>query len=65
MFELPTMNPVKEMERFKKTGEHRFRRIRKDDSLGEEIVFEMGPGRPRDALHPAQQPLPEDSIGST
>jgi CubicO group peptidase (beta-lactamase class C family) len=43
MFELPTMDPVKEMERFKKTGEHRFRRIRKDDSLGEEIVFEIGP----------------------
>ena len=43
MFELPTMNPVKEMDRFKKTGEHRFRRIRKDDSLGEEIVFEVGP----------------------
>ena len=30
------------MDRFKKVGEHRFRRIRKDDSLGEEIVFEMG-----------------------
>jgi CubicO group peptidase (beta-lactamase class C family) len=43
MFELPTMEPVKEMDRLKKTGEHRFRRIRKDDSLGEEIVFESGP----------------------
>jgi CubicO group peptidase (beta-lactamase class C family) len=43
MFELPSMNPLKSMERFRKTGEHRFRRIRKDDTLGEEVVFEMGP----------------------
>ncbi len=43
MFELPGMEPVKKMERFRKTGEHRFRRIRKDDTLGEEVVFEMGP----------------------
>jgi CubicO group peptidase (beta-lactamase class C family) len=43
MVGFPTMDPVKEMDRFKKVGEHRFRRIRKDDSLGEEIVFEMGP----------------------
>jgi len=43
MVELPTMDPVKEMDKFRKTGEHRFRRVRKDDSLGEEIVFEMGP----------------------
>ncbi len=42
MFELPTMNPVKGLERFRKVGEHRFRRIRKDGSLGEEVVFEMG-----------------------
>lgn len=34
--------------KLKKTAEHRFRRLRKDDRLGEEIVFEMGPdGRPR------------------
>jgi hypothetical protein len=43
MVELPTMDPVKEMDRVQETGEHRFRRIRKDDSLGEEIVFEIGP----------------------
>ena len=42
MVEFPTMDPLKEMDRFKKVGEHRFRRIRKDDSLGEEIVFEVG-----------------------
>ena len=47
MLELPTMTPVKDLEKFKKTGEHRFRRIRKDESLGEEVVFEMGAdGRP-------------------
>ncbi|HEY6065050.1 MAG TPA: serine hydrolase [Thermoanaerobaculia bacterium] len=43
MIGFPTMDPVEDMDRFKKVGEHRFRRIRKDDSLGEEIVFEMGP----------------------
>lgn len=47
MLELPTMTPVKDLEKFRKTGEHRFRRIRKDESLGEEVVFEMGAdGRP-------------------
>lgn len=43
MLGFPTMDPVKELDRFKKVGEHRFRRIRKDDSLGEEIVFDIGP----------------------
>lgn len=42
MVNFPTMDPVKDLDRFKKVGEHRFRRIRKDDSLGEEIVFEIG-----------------------
>ncbi len=47
MLELPTMNPVKNLERLKKTGENRFRRLRKDGTLGEEIVFVMGPdGKP-------------------
>ena len=41
MLELPTMTPVKDLEKFRKTGEHRFRRIRKDESLGEEVVFEV------------------------
>jgi hypothetical protein len=40
---LATMDPVEDMDRFRKVGEDRFRRIRKDDSLGEEIVFEIGP----------------------
>jgi len=38
--------------KLKKTGEHTFRRIRKDESLGEEIVFEMGSdGRPTRFTH--------------
>jgi CubicO group peptidase (beta-lactamase class C family) len=39
---LPTSEPIKDLIRLKQTGPHRFRRIRKDDSLAEEIVFEMG-----------------------
>jgi CubicO group peptidase (beta-lactamase class C family) len=47
MLELPTMSPVKNLEKLKKTGEHRFRRVRKDGELGEEIVFVLGPdGKP-------------------
>lgn len=45
--DLPNMNPVKEFTKFKNTGENTFRRIRKDEALGEEVVFEMGSdGRP-------------------
>lgn len=52
MLDLPTMEPVKELVKLKKTGEHTFRRIRKDESLGEEIVFEMGSdGRPTRFKH--------------
>ncbi len=40
---LPTTNPVKAITKLKKTGKHTFRRIRDDEELGEEIVFEMGP----------------------
>lgn len=47
LLELPTMNPVKNIEKFKKTGENRFRRVRKDGELSEELVFVMGPdGKP-------------------
>lgn len=47
MLELPTMEPVKDLVKLKKTGENTFRRIRKDEKLGEEVVFEMGPdGKP-------------------
>ena len=39
---LPTDEPVRDLIRLKKTGENTFRRIRKDETLGEEVVFEMG-----------------------
>ena len=40
---LPTTNPVKAVTKLKKTGKHTFRRIRDDEELGEEVVFEIGP----------------------
>jgi len=43
MVSLPTMTPVKDMDKLRKTGAHTFRRLRKDDTLGETIEFEMGP----------------------
>jgi CubicO group peptidase (beta-lactamase class C family) len=44
---LPTMEPVRGLTKLRKVGEHTFRRVRRDDTLGETIVFEMGPdGRP-------------------
>jgi len=44
---LPTMDPVNGINKLRKSGEHAFRRLRKDDALGEEYLFEMGPdGRP-------------------
>ncbi|HEV8366138.1 MAG TPA: serine hydrolase [Gemmatimonadaceae bacterium] len=44
---LPTMDPVRSLMKMRKTGEHTFRRVRRDEALGEEIVFEMGPdGKP-------------------
>jgi len=43
VMELPTMNPVKSIVKLKKTGDHTFRRVRDDEELGEEIVFEIGP----------------------
>ena len=47
VIELPGMDPVKDMVKLKPTGENTFRRILKDESLGETWVFEMGPdGRP-------------------
>lgn len=44
---LPTLNPMESLTRLKRVGEHTFRRVRKDDALGETVTFEMGPdGRP-------------------
>lgn len=41
--DLPTTEPMKVLERLRKTGEHTFRRIREDGTLGETYRFEMGP----------------------
>lgn len=40
---LPTMDPVRGLQKLKKVSEHTFRRIRKDEALGETLVFELGP----------------------
>jgi len=39
---LPNPDPVNSMTRLRKTGEHTFRRVRKDGELGEAVIFEMG-----------------------
>ena len=63
MLSLPTMEPVKNITKLKKTGEHRFRRVRKDEALGEEIVFEIGTdGKPsRLRVHSNYYPRVADS----
>lgn len=38
---LPTEDPMAGLTKLKKTGEHRFRRVRDDGELGEEWVFEL------------------------
>jgi len=40
-FYVPTSDPLAGLTRFEKTGEHRFRRIRDNGELGEELVFEL------------------------
>jgi len=40
-FYVPTSDPLTGLTRFEKTGEHRFRRVRDDGELGEELVFEL------------------------
>jgi CubicO group peptidase (beta-lactamase class C family) len=42
MVSFPSEHPMKDLVRLKKTGELTFRRVRKDETLGEEIVFELG-----------------------
>lgn len=39
----PTDDPLDGLTELKKTGEHTFRRLRDDKTLGEEIVFDVGP----------------------
>ena len=41
--DLPTTEPMKNLDRLRKTGEHTFRRVRSDGTLGETFRFEMGP----------------------
>ena len=40
---LPTMDPSPGLTKLKKVGEHTFRRVRKNDALGETVVFQVGP----------------------
>jgi CubicO group peptidase (beta-lactamase class C family) len=40
--DLPTTEPMKNLDRLRKTGEHTFRRVRSDGTLGETFRFEMG-----------------------
>ncbi len=42
MLSLPTNDPMAALTKLRKVGEHTFRRVRKDQKLGEPIVFEMG-----------------------
>ena len=39
---LPTMTPIQDLSKLKSVGDNTFRRVRKDEALGETIVFEMG-----------------------
>lgn len=43
MLPLPTDDPMAALTKLRKVGDHTFRRVRKDDALGEPYVFEMGP----------------------
>jgi len=43
--ELPTDNPVERLVPLKHQDGHRFRRVRKDGELGEEVVFAVENGR--------------------
>jgi CubicO group peptidase (beta-lactamase class C family) len=40
--DMPTTEPMKNLDRLRKTGEHTFRRVRSDGTLGETFRFEMG-----------------------
>ena len=47
---LPSNDPVNGLTKLRKTGEHTFRRVRKDGELGETVTFEMGPDGKATAL---------------
>jgi CubicO group peptidase (beta-lactamase class C family) len=40
---LPSLEPMKEIRRFKRVGLHTFRRVREDEALGEALQFSIGP----------------------
>ena len=40
---MPSDDPMRTLTKWRKTGEHTFRRIRPDGELGETMRFEMGP----------------------
>lgn len=40
--DVPTTEPMRALERLRKTGDHTFRRVRKDGTLAETYTFEMG-----------------------
>lgn len=42
-FRMPNDDPMRTITRWRKTGEHTFRRVRPDGELGETMRFEMGP----------------------
>jgi CubicO group peptidase (beta-lactamase class C family) len=42
MLGLPTSEPMEDLQKLKPSGEHRFRVVHKDETLGEEVLFEMG-----------------------
>jgi CubicO group peptidase (beta-lactamase class C family) len=56
--DLPNMEPMKALERLRKTGEHTFRRVRADGTLGETIRFEMGPDGKATRLWVHSNPYP-------
>jgi CubicO group peptidase (beta-lactamase class C family) len=47
LLRLPSTDPMNAITRLRKTGPHTFRRVRRDEALGEEYTFVLGPdGRP-------------------
>jgi len=45
--QIPSDDPVATIAKYRKVGEHTFRRVRADGELGERMVFDLGPdGRP-------------------
>jgi CubicO group peptidase (beta-lactamase class C family) len=43
MADFPSQSPAKDLAKFKRVGPQAFRRVHKDDTPGETIVFELGP----------------------